>query len=90
LQQRTGLRVPDVVVGSCQLKELTRVLQDACGKRTCAWEAEESPQLEAVARELVVTTQQAEKFLAYAALICELWRVSIVLRVVSINPVSNP
>jgi hypothetical protein len=37
-------------------------------------EAEESPLLEAIAREELVKTQQAGKVLAGGAVICELWR----------------
>jgi hypothetical protein len=40
-------------------------------------EAEESPLLEAVAREGVVKTQQAGKNLADAVVICELWRLAM-------------
>jgi hypothetical protein len=39
-----------------------------------AREIEESPLLEAVARERLVKTQQAGKGLAGAVVICELWR----------------
>jgi hypothetical protein len=43
------------------------------------WEAEETTLLEAVARELLVTAQQAAKGLACAVVICELWRLEIAL-----------
>jgi hypothetical protein len=42
--------------------------------RTLALEAEESPLLEAVARERLVKTQQAGKFLAGAVVNCEYQR----------------
>jgi hypothetical protein len=42
-------------------------------------EAEESPLLEAVTRELLVKTQQAGKALAGAVAICELWRLAAAL-----------
>jgi hypothetical protein len=42
-------------------------------------EAEESPLLEAVAREGLVKTQQAGKGLADAVVICELWRLAVAL-----------
>jgi hypothetical protein len=41
--------------------------------------AEESPLLEAVTRERLVKTQQAAKYLVGAVVICELWRLSVVL-----------
>jgi hypothetical protein len=42
-------------------------------------EAEESPLLQAVAREWLVNTQQAGKGLADAAVICELFRLVVAL-----------
>jgi hypothetical protein len=42
-------------------------------------EAEESPLLEAVAREHLVKIQQAGKGLADAVVICELWRLAVAL-----------
>jgi hypothetical protein len=42
-------------------------------------EAEEYPLLETVARERLVKTQQAEKDLAGALVICELWRLVVTL-----------
>jgi hypothetical protein len=42
-------------------------------------QAEESPLLEAVAMERLVKTQQAEKRLAGAVVICELCRLAVVL-----------
>jgi hypothetical protein len=42
-------------------------------------EAEESPLLEAVAKERLVKIQQAGKGLAGAVVICELWRLAIAL-----------
>jgi hypothetical protein len=42
-------------------------------------EAEESPLLEAVARERLVKTQQAGKGLAGAVVICKAWRLVVVL-----------
>jgi hypothetical protein len=43
------------------------------------WPAEESPLLEAVARERLVKTQQAGKELVGAVVICELWRLDMAL-----------
>jgi hypothetical protein len=45
-----------------------------CEDGTSAREAEESPLLEAVARERLLKTQQAGRGLARAVVICELWR----------------
>jgi hypothetical protein len=45
-----------------------------CEDRTWAHEAEDSPLLEAVAREWQVKTQQAGEGLAGTMMICELWR----------------
>jgi hypothetical protein len=42
-------------------------------------EGEESPLLEAIARELLVKTKQAGKGLAGAVMICELWRLAVEL-----------
>jgi hypothetical protein len=42
-------------------------------------EAEESPQLEAVARERPVKTQQAGKGLAGGVVICEFWSLAVAL-----------
>jgi hypothetical protein len=42
-------------------------------------EDEKSPLLEAVTREQLVKTQQAGKGLAGAVVICELWRLAVVL-----------
>jgi hypothetical protein len=42
-------------------------------------EAEESPLLEAVTRERLVKAQKAEKDLACAVVICELWRLAVAL-----------
>jgi hypothetical protein len=42
-------------------------------------EAEESPLLEAVAKERLVKTQQAVKGLVGAVVICELWRLAVTL-----------
>jgi hypothetical protein len=50
-----------------------------CEDRTCACEAEESPLLEAIGREWLVKIQQAGKGLAGALVICELWRLAVVL-----------
>jgi hypothetical protein len=40
-------------------------------------EAEESPLLEAVASERLVKTEQAGKSLAFAVVICEMWRLTV-------------
>jgi hypothetical protein len=50
-----------------------------CDKRTWARGAEESPLLEAVARERLVKTQQAGKCLVCAVVIDELWRLAMAL-----------
>jgi hypothetical protein len=42
-------------------------------------ETEESPLVEAVARERLVKMQQAGKILADAVVICELWRLAVTL-----------
>jgi hypothetical protein len=42
-------------------------------------EAEESPLLEAIAREWLVKTQQAGEGSAGAVMICELWRLAVAL-----------
>jgi hypothetical protein len=42
-------------------------------------EAEESPLLEAIARERLVKTQQAGKGLARSMVMCELWRLAMTL-----------
>jgi hypothetical protein len=42
-------------------------------------EAEEFPPLQAVARERLLKTQQDGNGLAYAVVICELWRSAVVL-----------
>jgi hypothetical protein len=42
-------------------------------------EAEDTPLLEAVARERLVKTQQAGKVLACAAVICKLWTLAMAL-----------
>jgi hypothetical protein len=42
-------------------------------------EAEESPLLEAVAKECLVKTQQAGKGLAGAVVICKVWRLAVAL-----------
>jgi hypothetical protein len=61
-------------------------------------EPEESPLLEAVARERLVT-KQAGKDLAGTVVICELWRLAVVLKLLvfprrvlkwSIDPFTNP
>jgi hypothetical protein len=44
-----------------------------------AREAEESPLLEAVAREQLVKTKQAGESLTGAVVICELWRLEVAL-----------
>jgi hypothetical protein len=48
-------------------------------ERTWAYEAEESPLLEATAREQLVKTQQAGKGLAGSVVICESCRLAVVL-----------
>jgi hypothetical protein len=50
---------------------------ESCEERTWAREAEESPLLEAVAREQMMKTQHAGKCLAGAEVICELWGLSM-------------
>jgi hypothetical protein len=48
-------------------------------QRTRESVAEESPLLEAVAKEQLVNTQQAEEGLAGAVEICKVWRLEIML-----------
>jgi hypothetical protein len=50
-----------------------------CEDRTGVHEAREPPLLEAVAREHLVKTQQAGKGIVNAVVICELWRLAVVL-----------
>jgi hypothetical protein len=50
-----------------------------CEERTRAPETEESPLLEDVARKRPVKTRQDGKSLAGAVVICELWRLAVVL-----------
>jgi hypothetical protein len=50
-----------------------------CDERNWEREAEESPLLEAVARERLVKTQQAGKGLSGAVVICELWWLAVEL-----------
>jgi hypothetical protein len=50
-----------------------------CENRAWEQEAQESPLLEAFAREWLVKTLQAGKGLANAVVICELWRLVVVL-----------
>jgi hypothetical protein len=50
-----------------------------CEDRTRAHETEESPLLEAVARERLEKTQQSGKGLAGGMVICELWRLVVAL-----------
>jgi hypothetical protein len=47
--------------------------------RTRAREAEESPLVEAIARERLMKTQQAGKCLAGTVVICEMWRFAVAL-----------
>jgi hypothetical protein len=49
-------------------------------------EAEESPLLEAVARECLVITQQAGRDLVGAVVICELWRLVVELIPLIVTP----
>jgi hypothetical protein len=51
----------------------------SCDKRTGAREAEESPLLEAAARERLVKTQQAGKGLENSVVICESWKLAVAL-----------
>jgi hypothetical protein len=48
-------------------------------KKGLALEAEESSLLGAVASEPLMKTQQAEKWLVGAVVICELWRLAVAL-----------
>jgi hypothetical protein len=60
--------------------EEERQLEESChSERTAARETEESPQLEAVARERLVKTRQVGKNLASAVVICEWWRLAMAL-----------
>jgi hypothetical protein len=47
---------------------------ELCEERTSSREAEESPLLEAVAKEWLMKTQQAGKRVSGSMVICELWR----------------
>jgi hypothetical protein len=73
LQQRTGLRVPEFIVGSCDF------CTGGCNNRTCAREAEESLLLEAVTRKRLDIAQQARKGLAGAAVIFKVCRSAVAL-----------
>jgi hypothetical protein len=53
--------------------------RDKVSSQSSAWEAEEFPLLQAIARERLVKTQQAGKGLAGAVAIFELWRLAVVL-----------
>jgi hypothetical protein len=62
-------------------------------------EAEGSLLLEAVARDQLLKTQQAKKRFTDAVVICELWRLAVVLQLLVVpsdvytwskNPISNP
>jgi hypothetical protein len=57
---------------SCHLR--VESCKGGCENRTSACEGEESPLLEAVARQRLVKTLQAVKGLAGAVVMCELWR----------------
>jgi hypothetical protein len=50
-----------------------------CEERTSERAAEQSPQLEAVARKRLVKTKHARKSLVVAMVICELWRLAVAL-----------
>jgi hypothetical protein len=47
-------------------------------------EAEESPLLEAVARQRLAKKQQGGKGLAGAVMICELWRLAVALQLLAV------
>jgi hypothetical protein len=51
-----------------------------CEERIWAREDEESPLLEAIARERLVKTQQTGKGLAGAVVICELWSIAVAMQ----------
>jgi hypothetical protein len=63
--------------GSFQLR--VEFCMGGCVDRARAREAEESPPLEAAARERLMETQQAGKGLAGTVVICELWRLAMAL-----------
>jgi hypothetical protein len=76
------------------LVSLVEFCTGGCEERTWAFEIEESPLLEAVAREWLVKTQQAGKGLACAVVVCELWRLAVVLQLRvckwSVDPFTDP
>jgi hypothetical protein len=72
---------------------------EVCEEKIWEREAEESPLLEAVARERVVKTQQSAKGLACAVVSFTVWRLAVALQLLvltspvykwSINPFTNP
>jgi hypothetical protein len=50
-----------------------------CDKSIWAWEAEESPLLEAVVRKRQLNTRHAEKGLVGAVVICKVWWSAVTL-----------
>jgi hypothetical protein len=79
--------------------ELSQFCTGVCEERTWALESDEYPLLEAVVRKRLVETLQAEKSLAGAVVICELWRLAVAPKLLtvpsrvykwSINPFTDP
>jgi hypothetical protein len=65
--------------------QLRQFCTGVCVERTWAHEVEESPMLEAVTRERLVKTQQVEKVLAGAVVICELWKLAVALSLLELT-----
>jgi hypothetical protein len=69
----------EVITRAVGVMSSAKFCMGGCENRTLARDAEESPLLEAIAREQLVRTQQARKGLAGAVVICELWRFVVAL-----------
>jgi hypothetical protein len=68
-------RVPELIIVSWE--NWQEFCGGVCDKRTWAREAEESPFLEAIARERLFKTQQAGKGIADPVVICKVWRLAM-------------
>jgi hypothetical protein len=62
-------------LGASQLR--AEFCTGGCEDRTWAREAEETPLLKAFARECLIKTERAVKYLAYAVVIFKVWRLAI-------------
>jgi hypothetical protein len=58
-----------------------KICMGSCDKRTLACEAEESPLLDAIAKEWLVKTKQAGKGLSGPVVIWEVWKSVIALQI---------